>query len=83
MPNAADQPTPEMALDTEHADDVFDLEHDEHLDADTLERALEALLDHFPEAPVTALREDAVMVAVPDSIRLRRNPVLEHARAST
>ena len=64
-------------LSAAHADDVFDLDYDDHLDADTLERALEALLDHFPEAPVTALRDDAVMVAVPDSIRLRRNPVLE------
>ncbi len=75
---AEDRPrAPGAVLSAAHADDVFDLEHYEHLDAETLERALEALLEHFPEAPVTALRDDAVMVAMPESIRLRRNPVLE------
>ena len=57
--------------------DVFDREHQEHLDAETLEAVLAELLDTYPEAPVGAHNADGVMVAMPESIPLRRNPVLE------
>jgi diguanylate cyclase (GGDEF)-like protein/PAS domain S-box-containing protein len=58
-------------------DEVFDLERQEHLDADTLETALKAILARFPDAPVAAVKSDGIMVAVPESIALQRNPVLE------
>ena len=59
------------------AHDVFDRKHEEHLDAETLETVLNSLLARYPEAPVVALRHDGVSVAVPESIPLKRNPVLE------
>lgn len=59
------------------AHDVFDRKHEEHLDANTLEMLLTSLLALYPEAPVVALRPDGVVVAMPDSIPLQRNPVLE------
>jgi diguanylate cyclase (GGDEF)-like protein/PAS domain S-box-containing protein len=49
----------------------------EHLDANTLETMLTSLLALYPQAPVCALRPDGVVVAMPGSIPLRRNPVLE------
>ena len=64
-------------LSAAHADDVFDREHDEHLDAETLERALESLIETTPRRRSAAHSADGVMVAMPESIRLRRNPVLE------
>ncbi|MGA2455004.1 MAG: sensor domain-containing diguanylate cyclase [Solirubrobacteraceae bacterium] len=59
------------------ADEVFETEHQEHLDAETLETVLESLLSRYPRAPVAALKPDGVMVALPESIRLLENPVLE------
>ncbi len=59
------------------AHDVFDRKHEEHLDASTLEIVLTKLLALYPEAAVVALRPDGVVVAMPDSIPLQRNPVLE------
>jgi len=60
-------------LDTE----VFDRDHDEHLDADSLEAALSSLLEMHPEAPVAAHKLEGVIVEMPDSVPLLRNPVLE------
>ncbi len=57
--------------------DVFDAEQDSHLDADTLEAALTSLLALYPAAPVAAHTAEGVMVAMPDSIPLRQNPILE------
>jgi diguanylate cyclase (GGDEF)-like protein/PAS domain S-box-containing protein len=60
-------------LDTE----VFDRDHDEHLDADALEAALTSLLAMYPDAPVAAHRREGVIVEMPDSVPLLRNRVLE------
>jgi diguanylate cyclase (GGDEF)-like protein/PAS domain S-box-containing protein len=62
--------------------EIFEGDHEKHLDTATLERAFEAILDLHPDAPACALREDAVMVEMPASVKLRNNPVLE-ARAGT
>jgi diguanylate cyclase (GGDEF)-like protein/PAS domain S-box-containing protein len=59
------------------ADDVFDREQDEHLDAETLEGVLTSLLAMYPDAPVAALRADGIMVAMPDTVPLIDNPVLK------
>lgn len=45
-----------------------------------LEDALESLLERYPDAPVAAMSGDGAIVAMPHSIRLRENTVLE-ARA--
>ena len=58
-------------------DEVFELEHKDHVDGETLETVLNSLLTRYPEAPVAALRPDGVSVAMPESIPLKRNPVLE------
>ncbi len=57
--------------------EVFEREHAEHQDAETLDAALAMLLEHFPDAPVAAHSIDGVMVDMPDSVKLRRNTVLE------
>ncbi len=57
--------------------DVFDFEPEEHLDAETLEVALASLLAAYPEAPVAAHSADGVMVAMPQSVPLLSNPVIE------
>ncbi len=57
--------------------DVFDAEQDSHLDADTIEAALTSLLTLYPGAPVAAHTAEGVMVAMPESIPLRHNPILE------
>jgi diguanylate cyclase (GGDEF)-like protein/PAS domain S-box-containing protein len=49
----------------------------EHLDAKSLERAVASLLSRHPEAPVLAAGTDGVVVAMPPSVPLQRNPVLE------
>lgn len=48
----------------------------EHLDAASLERLLGSLLVAYPEAPVAAMLASGVMVGMPDSVPLVRNPVL-------
>ncbi len=58
-------------------DEVFETEHLEHLDAETLEAVLGSLLSRYPQAPVAALKPDGVLVPVPESITLQENPVLE------
>src|ERR1035437_707849 len=56
---------------------AFDRKHEEHLDAKTLETVLNSLLARYPEAPAAALRHDGVSVAMPESVPLQRNSVLE------
>jgi diguanylate cyclase (GGDEF)-like protein/PAS domain S-box-containing protein len=73
-PAQAPSPTPTA---TDGLGDVFDAEHDEHLGADVLEAALHSLVSAFPDAPMCAFRDDGVMVAMPDSVALQRNRVLE------
>ena len=80
MPQTQTQaPPPQKArpetMDLAH--DVFDRKHEEHLDAETLETVLNSLLALYPEAPAAALRHDGVSVAMPDSVPLKRNPVLK------
>jgi diguanylate cyclase (GGDEF)-like protein/PAS domain S-box-containing protein len=59
------------------ADELFESTPGARLDADTLEAALNSLLARHPDAPTAALRPDGVVVAMPDSIPLEHNPVLE------
>jgi diguanylate cyclase (GGDEF)-like protein/PAS domain S-box-containing protein len=57
--------------------EVFEGEHSGHLDAETLQSALASLLAAYPDAPIAAIRDDGVVVAMPSSVGLQRNPVLE------
>lgn len=50
------------------------------LGADELDCAVSALVGMYPEAPVLAMQDLGLVVALPPTISLRRNPVLE-ARA--
>jgi diguanylate cyclase (GGDEF)-like protein/PAS domain S-box-containing protein len=68
---AAEAPS---ALDVEGA---FESERNEHLDAESLDTVLRSLLGLYPDAPVIALKADGVSIAIPDSIVLLGNPVLE------
>ena len=74
---AQESPAPSLPETADLARDVFDREQDEHLDAEALKDALAALLELYPEAPVAALRADSIMVDMPDSVPLKRNPVLK------
>ena len=56
---------------------MFDEPHIEHLDAKTLDRVLTALLGLYPDALASAVGEDTLLVAMPDSVPLQRNPVSE------
>jgi diguanylate cyclase (GGDEF)-like protein/PAS domain S-box-containing protein len=49
----------------------------DHSDLSTLDTALASLLLQFPEAPVIAAAADGLLVAMPASVPLQRNPVLE------
>lgn len=55
---------------------VFVLEHERRLDAERVEQTLSSLLDLFPDAPVGALNAAGLFVEMPETIELRRNPVL-------
>jgi diguanylate cyclase (GGDEF)-like protein/PAS domain S-box-containing protein len=57
--------------------DAFDCKHEDHLDAKELELLLTTVLSLYPESPAAALRQDGVVVEMPESIPLQRNPVLE------
>jgi diguanylate cyclase (GGDEF)-like protein/PAS domain S-box-containing protein len=57
-------------------DEAFESEHNEQLDAASLDRVLRSLLGLYPDAPVIALKADGISIAVPDSIPLIGNPVL-------
>ncbi len=56
---------------------LFALARERHVDAAMLDAALATLLERYPQAPVAAMRPDGVVVAMPESIALRENPVLE------
>jgi diguanylate cyclase (GGDEF)-like protein/PAS domain S-box-containing protein len=56
---------------------LFEPERQQHLDADSLTKGLESLLASFPDAPVAALNGEGLSLAMPASIELRANPVLE------
>jgi diguanylate cyclase (GGDEF)-like protein/PAS domain S-box-containing protein len=60
----------------------FDRSHPEHLDGHELETVLAALVALYPDAPASALTPDGIMIAMPESLPLQRNPVLA-ARAGT
>jgi diguanylate cyclase (GGDEF)-like protein/PAS domain S-box-containing protein len=70
-------PAPGWSSFEELVEEIFEAEHAEHLDAATLDAALMMLLDTFPDAPVGAHTADGVIIAMPESIRLRGNPQLE------
>ena len=74
---AGTSPAPAQPEIIDLARDVFDFEQPEHLDAATLETVLDALLEMYPEAAVGSHSVDGVMVPMPASIPLRRNPILE------
>jgi diguanylate cyclase (GGDEF)-like protein/PAS domain S-box-containing protein len=57
-------------------DEVFDVEHEERLDAERLEGELTLLLERFPDAAVAAFQESGLFAEMPDSIHLKDNPVL-------
>ena len=63
--------------DSIEVDEAFESKHQEHLDAETLERVLGSLLSRYPDAPVVALKADGVSIGVPESVSLLSNPVLE------
>ena len=70
-------PSLQAQSDNAELDAVFDEPHVEHLDAKTLDRVLTALLGLYPDAPASAVGEDTLLVAMPDSVPLQRNPVSE------
>jgi len=74
---ATDAATTTDADAAEFRHEAFAGEHDMRLDEDTRELLLRSLLANFPDSPVTALREDGVVVDMPESIPLVRNRVLE------
>ncbi len=45
-------------------------------DAEAVERALYELQDRYPDAPMVAVSGNGLIVALPDSVRRRENPVL-------
>jgi diguanylate cyclase (GGDEF)-like protein/PAS domain S-box-containing protein len=70
------RPAADGAL-TDALREMFDGEHEGRIDAEILEDALARLLRAYPDAPVTALRDDGVSVPMPDSVGLKRNRVIE------
>jgi diguanylate cyclase (GGDEF)-like protein/PAS domain S-box-containing protein len=58
-------------------DEVYDVEHDEHLGAERLEAELNLLLDRFPDAPAMAFAAGGIFLEMPDSIKLRNNSSIE------
>ena len=61
---------------TDTPDAAFAADPGRHLGAERVEQALRSLLDTFPSAPVGALSESGLFVAMPESVELRENPVL-------
>jgi diguanylate cyclase (GGDEF)-like protein/PAS domain S-box-containing protein len=57
-------------------DEVFDVEHPEHLGAERTEAELNRLLDRFPEAPVVAFTQVGIFAEMPESIKLRSNSIV-------
>jgi diguanylate cyclase (GGDEF)-like protein/PAS domain S-box-containing protein len=69
------QPRQPEAIDL--ARDALDRKQGGSSDLSTLDTALASVLLHFPEAPVAATGADGLLVAMPASVPLQRNPVLE------
>ena len=69
------QPPQPEAIDL--ARDVLDQGQGDYSDINTLDTALATLLVHYPEAPVAAAGADGLLVAMPASVPLQRNPVLQ------
>jgi diguanylate cyclase (GGDEF)-like protein/PAS domain S-box-containing protein len=57
--------------------EVFASEDEQRLDVETRKQALAWLLDRFPDAPVAAFEANGFFVAMPSSIALGSNTVLE------
>jgi diguanylate cyclase (GGDEF)-like protein/PAS domain S-box-containing protein len=74
MPDSHSQSTSHLDLDT---DALFEHEAYEHIDADSLDEAIERLVGRYPQAPIVALKADGVVTEMPPSIELRDNPVLQ------
>ncbi|MGH2865301.1 MAG: diguanylate cyclase domain-containing protein [Solirubrobacteraceae bacterium] len=73
-------PLPPRSRSSESAgpfDEVFDVQRQERLDAQTVATVLESLVGRYPRASVAALKPDGVCVPVPESLALARNRVLE------
>jgi diguanylate cyclase (GGDEF)-like protein/PAS domain S-box-containing protein len=70
-------PQPPQPEATDPARDVLDQKQGDYSDINTLDTALASLLVHYPEAPVAATAADGLLVAMPVSVPLQRNPVLE------
>jgi diguanylate cyclase (GGDEF)-like protein/PAS domain S-box-containing protein len=62
--------------------DFFDRSFAERLPAEVLDGLLAALVELYPDAPASALTETGVMIDMPETVKLRDNPVME-ARAGT
>jgi diguanylate cyclase (GGDEF)-like protein/PAS domain S-box-containing protein len=77
MSSAPVQASPPSPVTSDALREVFDRDQRERLDARTLQDALAWLLSAHPDALAGAFREDGVMVAMPDSVSLQRNRVLE------
>jgi len=71
---------PSVAPDAVH--EVFHSDHAEHLSRQTVDDLLAAMLRLHPDAPVTPLGETGMVVALPDSVVLEQNPVVEVRAAS-
>jgi len=76
MPDTYSQPSRDDDADTD-ADALFEVEAGERIDADTLERAFEALLRKYPNAPIVAMTDDGLVTKPPASVGARGNPALD------
>jgi diguanylate cyclase (GGDEF)-like protein/PAS domain S-box-containing protein len=64
------------AAPSSQADDVFELDLKEHLDAATLEKIRASLLGRYPQAPVLAFDTGGLAIPIPESLPLEENRVL-------
>jgi diguanylate cyclase (GGDEF)-like protein/PAS domain S-box-containing protein len=67
---------------TEDLLEIFDREHAAHLSREALEDLFARMVRAYPDSPVTPLAEAGVVVPIPASMKLERNPVVE-VRAAT
>jgi diguanylate cyclase (GGDEF)-like protein/PAS domain S-box-containing protein len=80
MLDAQAQTTPPQPHQPEAIDltrELPDQKRGDYSDISTLDTALATLLMHYPEAPVAATGADGLLVAMPASVPLQRNPVLQ------
>jgi diguanylate cyclase (GGDEF)-like protein/PAS domain S-box-containing protein len=76
--NNPSSPASERGIEATYpVDALFERDRDDPIDAETLDSLLHSLLTRYPQAPVSAAGADGVRLAMPDSIPLQRNPVLE------